>query len=792
MFSWLDPQINIVAIFVADGLAVLLGIVMLSSNVWKTRGNNKEGLYIRCMILTAMSASIADSVSYAFDGLLGPFPTVMLYISNIWLFICNMLIGLFWTLVLFRHITGKPLSKQQLVLCFLLLIIGSIILIVNFFYPLAFAISEDNVYSRGPVFWYYLAVAGIYVLDGLVTYVVYKKKTKESVFFPVFQFFFFIVLGIAIQYFMYGISTIWPCITIAICGMVYGLYKETSAEIDTVKKLNELKTEQLELTEKLSKQNGLVRKLALDFEIALYIYPSEDTSYYEIQELVDNKSVLAKTISGTNNYKTFADQLNRLLNYCINPEEKEKLYKETSRYSVYEKTTENGACDFEINCMVENVNHVYKLRFARVSDEKDKEHQDYVVGLKNIDEEKEKEKELQSALEMAKSANEAKTTFLNNMSHDIRTPMNAIVGFTNRALKNTENEEIVKDSLTKVSDSSGYLLQIINDVLDMAKIESGKFEIVEEVHHPIVVGKRLVDIFTANASAKDIKITTSFEDIKDEYILLDENHVSQIIANLISNSIKYTQPGGQVWYTVRQIPCEKEGYAKFVSIVKDNGKGMSEEYLNHLFDRFTREQSTTKSGVQGTGLGMSIVKSLVDVMGGTIDVKSKLGEGTEITITLEHRIPTKEELDEYFASKDEENKLEISKIRFKNKHVLLVEDNALNREIASELLLDMEMIVDEAEDGSIAVKKVQELVDNDKPLYDVILMDLQMPIMNGYDAAKAIRDIPTKDNHHIPIIALSANAFEEDKRKSLEQGMDDHVAKPIDFDKLKAALARFV
>lgn len=393
---------------------------------------------------------------------------------------------------------------------------------------------------------------------------------------------------------------------------------------------------------------------------------------------------------------------------------------------------------------------------------------------------REKEASLVKALQEAELANKAKSTFLFNMSHDIRTPMNAIIGYTEMALRHRSEEKTMLDSLRKIKSSSDFLLSIINDILDMARIEAGKISIEEKVVRITDINESLTQMVKINASAKDIKVNSDCEALVDTYVWADQNHINQVISNLLSNAIKYTNKGGEIWHIVRQIPCSRDGYGCFQTIIRDNGIGMSEEFVKKIFEQFEREKTSTVSGIQGTGLGMSIVKTLVDMMHGDIVIESEPGKGTRVTVTFEHKIATEEEVAEFYtptASKDgiiSDNELEGIK-------VLLVEDNEMNREIALDILTESGIQVDTAEDGDIAYQKVL----NSKPgQYDLILMDVQMPRLNGYEATRLIRKIENDDIAGIPIVAMTANAFEEDKQNALDAGMNGHLSKPIEVHKL--------
>ncbi len=535
--------------------------------------------------------------------------------------------------------------------------------------------------------------------------------------------------------------------------------------------------------------------------------------------------------------------------------------------------------------------------FVDIDDEKRLEAQ---LERQNID--------LQDALAAAQHANKAKTTFLNNMSHDIRTPMNAIIGFTSLAAAHIDNTEQVQDYLSKITTSSNHLLSLINDVLDMSRIESGKVKIEEKETSLPEIMHDLRTIVQADISSKQLEFYIDTADVVNENVMCDSLRLNQILLNLLSNAMKFTEPGGIVSVRIIQNENIHEGYASYDFQVKDTGIGMSQEFLEHVFEPFERERTSTVSGVQGTGLGMAITKNIVDMMGGTISVASEEGKGTTFTVSLQFEtcsgsvrqggIPqlkglralvadddfntcssvtkmlstigmrpdwttsgkeavlrvklAREQNDEYaafiidwlmpdmngievvrrirgiigddtpiiiltaydwtdieeearnagvtaFCSKpiflselrgilespyttpDMEAAEAEEELAFEGKKLLLVEDNELNQEIAVEILKESGFVIDVAEDGAVAVEKMKTAACGQ---YDLILMDIQMPIMNGYEATRRIREIEEPEIANIPIIAMTANAFDEDRRAALDAGMNGHIAKPIDIPKL--------
>ena len=386
-----------------------------------------------------------------------------------------------------------------------------------------------------------------------------------------------------------------------------------------------------------------------------------------------------------------------------------------------------------------------------------------LVANRDATEEKEREieqdKNLRSALAAAEHANKAKTAFLNNMSHDIRTPMNAIIGFTALATAHIDNKNLVLDYLKKIHTSGQHLLSLINDVLDMSRIESGSVRIEYAVVH--------------------------LPDILHEDIITDKLRLTQVLLNISSNAVKFTPVGGRINIHVSEEPCKRAGFTIMIFTVKDNGSGMSPEFREHVFDSFSREHTVTENGIGGTGLGMAITKNIVDMMGGTILVESEAGKGTKFTVMLECEIAGEKVKQESVPKQREFLKNEKQKIfaesqkSYEGKKVLLVEDNELNREIATAIMEELGLDVDIAEDGMDAVNIMSSAAGRK---YDLIFMDIQMPKMDGYTATREIRTLNDQKCANIPIIAMTANAFEEDRKKAIKAGMNGHIAKPISAD----------
>ena len=390
---------------------------------------------------------------------------------------------------------------------------------------------------------------------------------------------------------------------------------------------------------------------------------------------------------------------------------------------------------------------------------------------------------IERAAKRAEEASEAKTRFLFNMSHDIRTPMNAIIGFSDLLEKHLDDKEKVHDYIKKIQLSGSFLLSLINYVLEMARIESGKATLRTEVGDAQELLGALNAVFEPAVEKKRLKYNCTL-DVEHRFIICDVTKVREIVLNIISNSVKYTPEGGSVTVQIKEIPWEKEGWTAYRILVEDTGIGMGAEYLPHIFEEFTRERTSTESKVVGAGLGLPIVKALIDLMGGTIQVESERGKGSKFEVILPFEIASEEEVKDSYVKKEEK-----LYNRSKEKRILLAEDNELNAEIAITILEENGFKVERAEDGCKCVELFSE-----KPAgyYSTILMDIQMPNMDGYTASRKIRGMEREDAKAIPIIALTANAFDEDRNKAFAAGMNGHIAKPIDVGRMVRTIGALV
>ncbi len=463
-------------------------------------------------------------------------------------------------------------------------------------------------------------------------------------------------------------------------------------------------------------------------------------------------------------------------------EDQERIAKATEPAYICKKLADNKT--YYVNYRVHKNNDLQYLQL-RIVDAGNQEHiSQIVLGCRRVDDEiryeMEQKKVFEDALNRAKLANVAKNTFLANMSHDMRTPMNAIIGYAALAKSHMDDKKKVEEYLGKIESSSEQLLHLINNILEISRIESGKCQMEEDEFNLNEVIQEVYHALSAQAESKQIEFSIDVSQLKHYNVYGDEKKLVQILLCLVSNAVKYTKAGGHIRMVAKEEGGEDENYAFYEFSVEDTGIGIEEMYLQRIFEPFERVENTTLSGVHGTGLGLTIAKSLIEIMRGEIEVRSVPDKGSRFTVTINFRL-----VDEQSVSAEATVDM-VLKLLNKRK-ILLVDDNEINLEIASELLQNVGIAVDKAENGSVAIARV---ISAEPDSYGLILMDIQMPVMNGYQAARAIRAIDNPKQSHIPIIALSANAFEEDKRMSWESGMNAHMAKPFNLPELLDLIAK--
>lgn len=467
----------------------------------------------------------------------------------------------------------------------------------------------------------------------------------------------------------------------------------------------------------------------------------------------------------------------------VHPEDRNIVLNATNPDFIREKLSHSR--NFHVNYRIVNGSETGHLELHIINVGSDSPISHIVMGYRSIDAEiiqkMEQREMLEYALNQAKSANIAKNTFLSNMSHDLRTPMNAIVGFATLAKNHIEDTEKVKGYINMIEEASNQLLQLINAVLELSRMEAGKIHIKKEQCNLIDIVHEVQSTLLPRASEKNISLSLDISGLKHYIVYSDAEKLTHTLLRITNNAVKYTNIGGQITLNISELGEPADNCSKYQFTIKDNGIGISHEFMKHLFEPFEREKNTTISGVHGTGLGLTIVKNTIEMMGGTIEVDSDAGKGSCFTITL--TLPIHEQ-----ATVSFDNNIPAASLR-KQHRILIVEDTEINLEIEAALLKDAGFLVDSAVDGRIALEKVQN---SEHGYYSLILMDIQMPVMNGYNSAKAIRKIEDPILANIPIIALSANTFDEDRQMSKKCGMNAHLGKPINMPELLETITKTI
>ncbi|MCQ2409116.1 MAG: response regulator [Clostridia bacterium] len=772
--SW---PIDLYFLYAVSGLITVIVSAILFNRVWHTKRKSQiDKDYCYLLVFFAVFGLVDAVWGFLGSPVASPVPNPDAY--NVFTYFFHTMAGLsafVWTVYIIRYLKLKGRIRViALVVCVLFLMTQAALIIQNMFTGNAFGVAADGSYHINklrPVmffmqFAYYVFVVVLSLIVGIPAYIRKDKKKIKLASSSILMSAVMLVAGFAQMFYpdgpFYSIGFMVAAVTIYSFNVtrqrekfIYDLYESEN-----------------------SKLSSIVNNIGQDFR-AIYYVDLETMAYENFGGGGD--SSLNKEIKD-NQTSNFFDDAQNVISKYVQESDKAAMSEAFKKENLLKELEEKGIFTIEYK-MGRHVQRYYMIKCKKTeADGKEK----LLVGVYDIDDQvKERMKvqeELKKAMDEALYANKAKTSFLFNMSHDIRTPMNAIIGFTDMAKKYIDDKERVEASLSKVSMASEHLLSLINDVLDMARIESGKVTIEEKPVSITASADNLYSLMASTAEKKNINFTIKTS-VEHDMVFADALRVGRVYMNILSNAIKYTGEGGMVAMRVTELPSSSPDKVRIQFSVADNGIGMSEEFQEHLFDAFSREQSSTVSGIQGTGLGMAITKELVGLMKGTIDVSSKLGEGTVMTVTFPFRNAEGESL-------VENNEFAVDPGFMKGKKLLLVEDNELNREIAVDILSELNLDIDTAEDGTVAIKKVAASIENGTE-YDVILMDIQMPIMDGYTATGEIRELQ-KGGKRTPIIAMTANAFDEDKQRALASGMDGHVAKPINVKLLVETLAKFI
>lgn len=628
-----------------------------------------------------------------------------------------------------------------------------------------FFIDENGVYQRGPYYFVQIAITyGYILLSGLKTafHMVLTKDFKQ-------QNTYLVMLSHLIFPVVFGVLQItnqnlpYLCIGISLAIMQSYLF---------------IQNFEMEREISYSKIHSLSRLFISSYYLDLkrgkreYLSGNEhEGTYYTGDFYKDAPEV-------------YDEAIKEYVECFVHPEDKELFYTNCNREYMEKHLDKNNLFYFfNYRQVTGDVEVWYRMHIIAAVFEKNGKVSHVVTGIMDVDKVVRNDilqkKMIEDALLQAKEANQAKSTFLSNMSHDIRTPMNAIIGFSTLAKSHMEDTKLVREYIEKILSASNHLLSLINDVLDMSRIESGKIEIEEEENSLKQVVEDVRTMILPQAEEKQLEFITNCK-VENNYVYCDKLRLNQVLINLLGNAVKFTPEGGTITLEICQEPVAPSGYGVYVFKVRDTGIGITEEFMDKMFSPFERERNSTASGIQGTGLGLSITQNIVELMGGKISVSSKLREGTEFVVKIVFLLQDVEEEELQKSERTQKEKASYetdARSIFEGKRLLLVEDNDLNREIAHVILSESGLLVEEAVDGCEAVEKVA----SSKPgYYSLVLMDIQMPVMDGYEATRQIRKLSNSALADIPIVAMTANALAEERTKALSCGMDGHIAKPIE------------
>lgn len=744
------------------GILAGLEIATLGRGVSKT-----ENRIMYAVLLSQSAVFSLDAIWVIVDGNAN-LPITVNYIINGCYFGMSAICSHVWLRFVDYHIDGKMLKRKIMrsILAWPIFIVA-VLGFSAYWNGLIFTISPENIYARGPLYLLQPIIVYAYIIFGMIDVMIsastFKLKRPRSVERSILLLSIIPLIGGVVQIYSPGLPVLNATMTMSLV-YVYMIIQ------------NERTNYQGAIIDALSddyKMVGLVNIKSLTFTIF------RGQKYYEY---ISSKVPVSKDVTISSLIKLCAKRL-------VYEDDKENFLNALSIDKITNELARHGEYYVDFRALYKGEYAYFQVKLATPSSAAISS-EVILFGIKGTDISIKKEliakEELDKARREAEYANRSKSTFLFNMSHDIRTPMNAILGFTEMAEKYIDDKEKVVDSLEKVKTSGEHLLNLINDILDMARIENGKIEISAVPTDINASLEKLTYIIGDMAKEKNINLVIMNKGLVHPYVYSDELHMNQILLNIISNAVKYTNENGNITVTISERPQIEEGKARIEYVVSDTGIGMTQEFLDHIFDAFERDNTKSVKVIQGTGLGMSITKRLIDLMGGTIHVESVLGQGSTFTVVLDYDIYEGDFEEERMSA--EEKLARKKEISLEGKRILLVDDNDLNREIAVDILSDTGATVETAVDGSMAVEMVRDTEEK----FDLVLMDVQMPRMNGYDATRAIRDLPDLLRASTPIIAMTSNAFDEDKRDAREAGMNAHLTKPVDLAKLMETLAEFI
>lgn len=758
---------------VVSGLCLLVMVVLYVRIITGVARSKKRDLYVDIMIIGMIYLATDVLWGVIYDDLL-PIPVAMQRIIYAVYYAGSAVLSYRWFVyvefmqdsIFYKNPFVKQISKIPM-----FLVVG--ISVLSMWTGWFFYVDEQGAYCRGD--WYipqlvmtygYIVFSAIKVT---IRMFVTRSFEKQNTYLIMLSYFIFpVVFGI-----LQIMSPEMPylCIGIALATLQTYLFNvnfEQERELST------------------SKIHSLTRLFISSYYLDLQTGRSEYLSKVE-----ENRESYLTGDFFENAPKDYEDAIYTYTDLYVYKDDKETYRTMCDRkYMIKNINPDNQFYSFDYRQVAGGEEKWYRMHVIAASFLPNGEPSHVVMAVMDVDNQVRKDisqkKAVEEALVQAENANKAKSTFLSNMSHDIRTPMNAIIGFTNLAQARIEDKELVKEYLVKIISASKHLLSLINDILDMSRIESGKIQIIEDEVSLMEVVRDVKNLIQPMAEEQNQKFIIK-TDITNNYVYCDKLRLNQVLINLLGNAVKFTPSQGEITLDIHQEMVAPDGYGLYVFKVIDNGMGIGEEFLDKIFQAFEREKGAAVNGIQGTGLGLSITKSIVEMMGGKITVESELNKGSIFTVKVmfalqdidEESIDT--EAIEEQKKQEQKERIEEQRRLFDGKKILLVEDNVLNREIARMLLKEARFIVDEAVNGQEAYEKIKNSQEGE---YALVLMDIQMPIMDGYEATRQIRQLPIRGLANIPILAMTANAFEEEKKKALSCGMNGHISKPIDVNNL--------
>ena len=752
---------------------------------------------------------VSDAASWLLDGVPGALPEFANRLATYVTFVSSDAIAVAFSVFAWGQVRRQGERPPAALLAYWALEATAVVaLTLNVRFGWFYAIGPDNVYARGDLYaltYVGPAVSLLVVMHLLVRYRARLARSQKALGWSYLS---LMALADAYQCTNFGFSTVayaqafsalvaFLTDEVALRGQLLttqeGLTSANAQLRDAVREAEAQKRRELEKDRALREQVAIFNALADTYMNVFFIDVDRDVA--RILKL-DGYVISGLKKDSKEDY-SYTAVLDRYVDERVHPDDRDMVRHAIGVQAVRQALSDSDEYVGTYRVLVDGETHYYQYKYIRMEDI------DYVIaGFLNVDQiverERRQQRELSDALEAAQQASRAKTVFLSSMSHDIRTPMNAIIGFTALAKAHADDAGKVRDYLAKIETSGTHLLSLINDILDMSRVESGDVRLDERPLHLPDFMADLRAMTQGLADSRRQSLRFDAQGVRDEDVMADRLRLNQVLINIVGNAVKFTPEGGSVTVGLAQRPCERPGCATYEFTVADNGIGMSAEFVGHVFDTFARERSSTVSGIQGTGLGMAITKSLVEMMGGTVAVESEQGRGTTFTVTLPLRLAAAEpgrQPDAGLPSAPGGRPACASATGaaakpawpcdYSGRRALLVEDNALNREIALTILEETGMRIDCAADGAEAVEAVR---DAPAGTYDVVLMDIQMPRMDGYAATRAIRALPDVARASVPIVAMTANAFDEDRRQAFGCGMDGHVVKPLDTGMLAAVL----